>query len=426
MTLKAHLDDEVERTSRLEFTNGAGPPGAGSRLSNEWFSGDLLETLPAAVYVCNAEGIVVAYNLRAAELWGRSPSPGDTDEKYCGSHKLFRPNGMVLPHHETPMEAVLRTGRPARNMEVVIERLDGSRITVLVNIAPLFGDDGRLVGAVNCFQDISASKAAERERLQLAEELHQAKKLEAIGQLTAGIVHDFNNLLTAIQGNLELLATRTNETRLLDLLRNAARSVERGEGLTQQLLAFARKQVLSPKAVDFNQILVGMSNLLRTSIGGKVVVEMRPQPGLWQACADPNQIELVVLNLVINARDAMPEGGTLTVETGNVTLNTINHPVDLPAGEYVVVSVSDTGTGMSDEVRAKAFEPFFTTKAEGKGSGLGLSMVLGVAQQSGGDVRIRSRVGEGTSIEVYLPRAQSVASSETMPEVAIADGIAVL
>ena len=204
----------VKRTSRLEFKDGVKPSSAVSRLSRDWFSGDLLEILPAAVYVCDAEGIVVAYNLRATELWGRSPAPGDTDQKYCGSHKLFRPNGLVLPHHEAPMEAVLRTGIPARNMEVVIERPDGSRTTVLVNIAPLFGDQGGLVGAVNCFQDISASKVAERERARLAGELHQAKKLEAIGQLTAGIVHDFNNLLAVIQGNLELLTARTSEIQL--------------------------------------------------------------------------------------------------------------------------------------------------------------------------------------------------------------------
>ncbi|MGH6680015.1 MAG: PAS domain-containing protein [Bradyrhizobium sp.] len=205
MTLETPVSVRVERLDRVGFTNGSEPSGTVSRLSSDWFSGDLLETLPAAVYVCDAEGVVVAYNRRASELWGRTPSPGDTDEKYCGSHKLFRPDGVALPHCETPMEAVLRTGAPAQDMEVVIERPDSSRITVLVNIAPLFGDDGKLVGAVNCFQDLSASKVAERERVQLAEELHQAKKLEAIGQLTAGIVHDFNNLLAVVHGNLELL-----------------------------------------------------------------------------------------------------------------------------------------------------------------------------------------------------------------------------
>jgi PAS domain S-box-containing protein len=267
MTLKGPLSVRVERLDRSEFTNGAEPSNPVSQLSSDWFSGDLLETLPAAVYVCDAEAIVVAYNRRATELWGRTPSPGDTDEKYCGAHKLFRLDGEVLPHHETPMEAVLRTGIPARDMEVVIERPDRSQITVLVNIAPLFGNDGKLVGAVNCFQDLSAMKLAERERVRLSEELHQARKVEAIGQLAARIIHDFNNLLAAVHGNLELLMSRTNEARLLVLLRNATRSVERGEGLTQQLLAFARKQVLLPKAVDLNQILVRMNNLLHTRLG---------------------------------------------------------------------------------------------------------------------------------------------------------------
>jgi signal transduction histidine kinase len=261
-------------------------------------------------------------------------------------------------------------------------------------------DDGKLVGAVNCFQDLSAHERAERERARLAEELHQARKMEAIGQLTAGVAHDFNNLLAAILGNLEMLESRTDENASLKLLRNAVQSVQRGERLTHQLLAFARKQTLLPKAVDLNQIVADMSNLLQTSIGTTIRLEMRTKPGLWPALVDPNQIELVLLNLAINARDAMPRGGTLTIETSNATLSGAGRPADLPAGEYAVVSVSDTGTGMSDEVRAKAFEPFFTTKEIGKGSGLGLSMVLGVARQSGGTVQITGRSVEGTSIEV--------------------------
>jgi PAS domain-containing protein len=163
---------------------------APARITTDWFSRDLIEILPAAVYVCNAEAVVVAYNRRAAEMWGREPKPGDTDEKYCGAHRLYQTDGTFMPHRDTPMEWVLRTGEPARDMEVIIERPDRSRITVLVNIAPLFGDDGKLVGAVNCFQDLTAQKAAERERVRLAEELHQARKLEALGQLTAGVSHD--------------------------------------------------------------------------------------------------------------------------------------------------------------------------------------------------------------------------------------------
>lgn len=387
----------------LEAANGAKPFNSLSRLSSDRFIRDLLETLPAAVYVCNSEAVVVAYNRRASELWGRAPLAGDTDEKYCGAHRLFRPDGTFLPHDETPMERVLRTGMPAQDMEVVIERPDTSRITVLVNIAPLFDDDRKLIGAVNCFQDLSVHERAERARL--AEELHHAKKMETIGQLTAGIVHDFNNLLAAIRGNLELLLRQTAEAGSLRRLRSAARSVERGELLTQQLLAFARKQKLLPKAVDLNQVLSGMGNLLQTSIGATICIETRTQPELWPALVDPNQIELVLLNLAINARDAMPRGGTVTITTGNATLSRTDLPGDLPAGEYAVVSVRDTGTGMSDEVRAKAFDPFFTTKEVGRGSGLGLSMVRGVARQFGGDARIMSRPTEGTLIEVYLPRA---------------------
>jgi signal transduction histidine kinase len=401
-----------ESVRNLAIANGAEPSPPVSRLSRDWFSGDLLETLPAAVYVCNAEAVVVAYNRRAAELWGRAPSAGDTDEKYCGAHKLFRSDGSALPHNQTPMEWVLRTGKPARDMEVVIERPDTSRVSVLVNIAPLFCENGQLIGAVNCFQDLSAHEGAERERIRLAEELHQAKKMEAIGQLTAGIVHDVNNLLAVILGNIEILENRTDDHASLKLLRNAARSVERGERLTQQLLAFARKQKLLPKPVDLNQLLVGMSNLLQTSIEAAIRIERRMQPGLGLALVDPNQIELVLLNLALNARDAMPGGGTLTIETGNATLRGADRPDDLPAGEYALISVSDTGTGMTDEVRAKAFEPFFTTKEIGKGAGLGLSMVLGVARQSGGGVRIISQAGEGTSIEVYLPRAAAAPSAD--------------
>ena len=391
-----------------------------SRISTDWRSQDLIEILPAAVYVCNAEAVVVSYNRRAAELWGREPTLGDTDEKYCGAHRLYHLDGTYLPHRETPMELVLRTGEPARDREVIIERPDGSRITVLVNIAPLFGEDGELVGAVNCFQELTAQKEAEQERVRLAEELHQAKKTEALGQLTAGVAHDFNNLLTAVFGSLELLKRRTSDTSSLRILGHAIHVIENGERLTQQLLAFARKQELSPKAIDLNQVLMGMSNLLETTLGGRTRIETRPLPRLWPVLVDPNQIELVLLNLAINARDAMPEGGTLTIETRNANVDASDGPEDLSAGNYVVISIRDTGTGMSGDVQAKAFDPFFTTKGPGKGSGLGLSMALGVAKQSGGTVRIHSRPGEGTSVEVYLPRADEEAPSATVAQTPLA------
>jgi len=165
-----------------------------------WFSKCLIEILPAAVYVCDTDAVIVAFNRRATELWGRTPSLGQTDEKFCGAHRLFRPDGTYLPHPETPMERVIRTGQDARDQEVIIERADGSRVSVLVNIAPLFDEDGTQIGAVNCFQDLSAQKQSEKERAQLRDELHQAQKMEVVGQLTGGLAHDFNNLLTGISG----------------------------------------------------------------------------------------------------------------------------------------------------------------------------------------------------------------------------------
>jgi signal transduction histidine kinase/CheY-like chemotaxis protein len=387
-----------------------------SRLSTDWRSQDLIEVLPAAVYVCNADAVVVAYNRRAAELWGREPTPGDTDQKYCGAHRLYQLDGTFMPHRDTPMEWVLRTGKPARDREVIIERPNRSRITVLVNIAPLFGEDGELVGAVNCFQDVTSQKEAERERVRLAEELHQAKKLDALGQLTAGVAHDFNNLLTAMLGNLELIKDRISDKDALRLLDNAARSAQRGAGLNEQLLAFARKQTLLPRPVDLNQVLGRMRGLLQTTIGDTIRLDIRSRQEVWPALVDPNQIELVILNLAINARDAMPLGGALTIEARNATVGAMDHQKALSDGDYVVLSVSDTGSGMSEEVRARAFEPFFTTKPPGKGSGLGLSMALGMATQSGGGAQINSRPGEGTSVEIYLPRGDAEASAEIFVE----------
>jgi signal transduction histidine kinase len=224
-----------------------------------WISKNLIEVLPAAVYVCNLEGVVVAFNRRATELWGRTPKPGDTDEKFCGSHKLYRSDGTHMPHAETPMEAVLRTGDPAVNLEAIVEQPNGVRLVALVNIAPLFNESGKQIGAVNCFQDLSAQKQSEKDRESLREDLRQSQKLEAMGQLVGGVAHDFNNLLTPIMGSLDLLRRRglrdEREQRLID---GALQSAERAKTLVQRLLAFARRQPLQlgqstttgPRSVD--------------------------------------------------------------------------------------------------------------------------------------------------------------------------------
>ena len=250
----------------------------------------------------------------------------------------------------------------------------------------------------------------ERERVEAV--LRQSQRLEAVGQLTSGVAHDFNNLLTVILGSLQFLErdeTDPKTRRRLDMMRTAA---ERGAKLTAQLLAFSRRQRLEPKPVDLNETVASMRDLLQSTMGGSVRLETVFQPRLWPALVDPTQIELIILNLAINARDAMEVGGGLTVETANVTLpGGVRRPEEPPAGDYVAVTVSDTGSGMPEDVLARVFEPFFTTKPIGKGSGLGLSQVLGFAQQSGGGVRIDTRSGEGTSVKVFLPRAAGAAAT---------------
>jgi signal transduction histidine kinase len=244
------------------------------------------------------------------------------------------------------------------------------------------------------------------ERRQIEESLRQTQKLEVIGQLTGGVAHDFNNLLTAVVGNIELAALRTRDQHILGILKSARAAAERGAKLTGQLLAFARKQYLAPRVVSLNELVPSMGDLLLQTIGGTIRIETVLEKDLWAVKIDPTQLELVVLNLAINSRDAMPNGGRLAVATKKLAVSDRHRPAGLAPREYVALSVSDTGSGMTQEVAAKAFEPFFTTKGVGQGTGLGLSQVLGFAQQSGGEVRIESRAGRGTTITIFLPRSR--------------------
>jgi PAS domain S-box-containing protein len=257
-------------------------------------------------------------------------------------------------------------------------------------------------------RDVTAEKAA-AERLKATEEaLLQSQKMEAVGQLTGGIAHDFNNLLTGIVGSLDLLQTRLNQGRTDNVARyiNAAMtSANRAAALTHRLLAFARRQPLIPKSVDANQLVVSLEDLLRRTIGETIDLEIAARDDLWGTLCDPNQLESALLNLAINARDAMPDGGKLTIATANACIDnlTADTPALLP-GDYICIEVTDTGVGMSAEVAARAFDPFFTTKPIGQGTGLGLSMIYGFARQSNGHAAIDSKLGRGTSIKLYLPR----------------------
>ncbi|WP_029583945.1 PAS domain-containing hybrid sensor histidine kinase/response regulator [Bradyrhizobium sp. URHD0069] len=257
-------------------------------------------------------------------------------------------------------------------------------------------------------RDVTAEKAA-AERLRAAEEaLLQSQKMEAVGQLTGGIAHDFNNLLTGIVGSLDLMQTRLNQGRTDNVARyiNAAMtSANRAAALTHRLLAFARRQPLVPKGVDANRLVVSLEDLLRRTIGETIDLEIVASDELWCTLCDPNQLESALLNLAINARDAMPEGGKLTIATANARLDSVT--ADTPAlspGDYICIAVTDTGKGMSAEVAARAFDPFFTTKPIGQGTGLGLSMIYGFARQSNGHATIDSKLGRGTSVKIYLPR----------------------
>ena len=256
-------------------------------------------------------------------------------------------------------------------------------------------------------------------------QLRQAHKMEAVGQLTGGLAHDFNNLLTGISGALEMIQVRVAQGRVgeLDRYVSAAQSAtRRAAALTHRLLAFSRRQTLDPKPTDVNRLIQGMEELIRRTVGPAISLEVVGAAGLWPALVDPNQLENALLNLCLNARDAMPDGGRITIETANKWMDERAAAArDLPAGQYLSLCVTDTGTGMSAEVQARAFDPFYTTKPLGEGTGLGLSMIYGFARQSGGQVRIYSEPGQGTTLCIYLPRHYGAAAADDAAVRAVED-----
>ena len=274
---------------------------------------------------------------------------------------------------------------------------------------PLFGPGGRVEHVLLASVDLTEMRRVEAQ-------FRQAQKMEAIGQLTGGVAHDFNNLLTAVVGNLELLQRRLTDPRALSHVVAAMRAASRGGQLTQQLLAYARRQNLVPRPVDVNAVIAGMGDLLQRSLGGLVQVETDLASDLWAATSDVTQLELVILNLAINSRDAMPTGGLLRIATKNVHDAEVDHRGSLDPGDYVRIAVVDSGIGMPPNVVERVFEPFFTTKEIGKGSGLGLAQVYGVATQFGGTARLASEPGAGTTVEVFLPRSLNVQAVIASPE----------
>ncbi|MDB5818962.1 MAG: hypothetical protein JWQ11_2602 [Rhizobacter sp.] len=302
--------------------------------------------------------------------------------------------------------ARLQAGQPVHQFHVRLRKADGSWLALAWSAVPEAEPGSSIFYTVG--RDITQETAAAAELLAAQEALRQAQKMEAVGQLTGGLAHDFNNLLMGVSGSLELVDLRIGQGRMSDLKRYidaAQASLKRAAALTHRLLAFSRRQTLDPKATSVNRLVVGMDDLIRRTVGPSIDVRVHTDPRLWTAMVDAHQLENALLNLCINARDAMPNGGTLTVETSNKAIDErFAVKRSLPAGEYVSLSVTDSGCGMSADTIEHAFEPFFTTKPLGLGTGLGLSMVYGFARQSDGQVRIHSEVDVGTTVSIFLPR----------------------
>jgi PAS domain S-box-containing protein len=285
-------------------------------------------------------------------------------------------------------------------------RRDGSRFWARIVINAIHDEAGQLIGFAKITRDMTERRVVE-------EQLHQAQKMETVGQLTNGIAHDFNNILAAIIPNLELAQAHVTEERISDYLQNAMHAADQGARLTDQLLRFSRRNDVHREIVDIGGLIATVCAMLPRTIGPNIAIERVLDGEVWHAVTDPGSLELALLNLAINARDAMPSGGTLTIATRNLARGSARLPSDLDPGNYLMISVTDTGTGMSEEVRSQSLDPFFTTKAPGKGTGLGLSMVYGFAKQSGGTVIIDSEMGKGTTVRIYLPRAGNPSATQT-------------
>ncbi|MEJ0015809.1 MAG: PAS domain S-box protein [Acetobacteraceae bacterium] len=374
-----------------------------------------------AIFMLDPDGYVVNWNPGAERLKGYSAP------EILGQHfsRFYSEEDRAAGLPEKFTAQAVTTGKfEGEGWRV---RKDGSRFWANVVLHAIRDPGGRLLGFAKVTRDLTERRAAE-------EQLRQAQKMEAIGQLTGGIAHDFNNLLTVITGNLETLQRRLadrSDTNVQRLINSALHGASRAALLTNQLLAFSRRQALDPTSISVNALITRMSELLRRTLPETIAMETVLAGGVWNTFADANQLENCLLNLAVNARDAMPDGGKLTIEAANVYLDEEYAAIaDVPPGQYVGLFVSDTGTGMTPEVADKAFDPFFTTKEIGRGTGLGLSQVYGFVRQSGGHVKIYSEAGAGTTVKIYLPRLLAAAAAaepvQPAPIVPMGSGEAVL
>ncbi|MGH7580406.1 MAG: PAS domain S-box protein [Gemmatimonadales bacterium] len=384
----------IERSRNLEAL------GQSTRLLQQ-----VLETLPVGVWVVGPSGRIVYGNAAGQQLWGGARYVGiDGFDQFKG---WWVESGRPIAPDEWAASRAVRHGEISLNELIRIQGFDGSERVILNSAVPIMGAGGAIEGAIVLNQDVSEQRAAEEALRRSEEQLRQAQKMEAVGQLAGGIAHDFNNLLTAILSYCDLLL---EEVRQGDPIRSDVEQIrqagQRAAGLTRQLLAFSRRQVLQPKVLSLNTVVADTDGMLRRLIGADIVLDMTYDPALWHVLADPGQIEQVLVNLVVNARDAMPQGGRLAIATCNREFgaDSTTRPNGMRAGSYVAIEVSDTGIGIGTAHHARIFEPFFTTKDPGKGTGLGLSTVYGIVQQSGGHVTLESAPGRGATFTVFLPR----------------------
>ena len=357
--------------------------------------------LPDAVVVVDASGQIILCNLAVTRVFGYAPEEmigQPATNLYAGAaeHGRIRAHEKNLPAND---------GTPAP-LTIRFRRKSGEEFPSETVTSALRDQSGEFVGFVSVVRDISRQVVQD-------EALRKSQRMEAVGQLTGGIAHDFNNLLTIITGNHELLEMDLTDKGQLDLLSRANDAALMGARLTHRLLTFARRRRLEPVVLDLNEQVLSMAELLRRAIGEAISLGTLLAPDLWQVRADPSEIENAVLNLAINARDAMLAGGKLVIETSNAVLQEkdLASEIGVQPGDYVRLSVSDTGTGMPPVVLARVFEPFYTTKETGKGTGLGLSVIYGFVKQSGGHVAVYSELGKGTTVNLYLPRVAEAAAS---------------
>jgi PAS domain S-box-containing protein len=364
----------------------------------------IIQTSPVAIMEMDSKGYVSMWNPASERVFGWS------EEEVLGK---FLP--IIADDQRMEFEALRRRligGERLVGVETSRRRKDGKRVEVSISAAPLYGSDGTVTGIIGVIADMTEHK-------RLEEQFLQSQKVEAVGRLAGGVAHDFNNILTAIVGYSQLTMYRMAESDPLRAnIEEINKAADRAAGLTRQLLAFSRKQILVQKVFDLNSVVANLDKMLRRVIGEDIDFVTKLAPDLGRTKADPGQIEQVMLNMAVNARDAMPQGGKLTIETGNVRLDEdyARQHVDVVPGEYVMLAFSDNGTGMTPDVMKRIFEPFYTTKGIGKGTGLGLATCFGIVKQSGGHITVYSEVGQGTTFKVYLPRVLEELKAETVSQ----------